>query len=204
MFRSHAVDTLSVSRTALRLGCLAALLFAALPNQAQTRSLRAAPQPAAPTMAPGTAGFGTPSPSGLASPNPAQPASPVINPSGLPSPLPNPAGLPSVTVPNLSSPATPGNMVLDEATTPQPAVPGGTAYGGGAAAGARPRMAVAPGPLTPLQIAQSFIGADANRDGELTRAEALRLTIAPFSFEEMDLNHDGVLTRSEYEAAFAR
>jgi hypothetical protein len=176
------VNTLSVSRAALQLACLAALLLAALPNQAQTRSLRAAPQPAAPTVAPGTAGFGTPSPSGLSSP------------------LPNPAGLPSVTVPNLSSPATPGNTVLDEANAPQPAVAGGAAYGGGATGG-RPPMAVALGPLTPLQIAQSFIGADLNRDGELTRAEAQRLTIAPYSFEEMDLNHDGILTRFEYEDA---
>jgi hypothetical protein len=58
-----------------------------------------------------------------------------------------------------------------------------------------------PGPYTALQVAQSFLGADANRDGELTRAEALRLTIAPSSFEEMDRNHDGVLTRFEYEDA---
>jgi hypothetical protein len=64
-----------------------------------------------------------------------------------------------------------------------------------------PGSGPAPGPYTALQIAQSFLGADANRDGELTRAEALRLTIAPSSFEEMDRNHDGILTRSEYEDA---
>jgi hypothetical protein len=54
-------------------------------------------------------------------------------------------------------------------------------------------------PHTALEIARSFIGADANRDGELTRGEAQRLSILPYSFEEMDRNHDGVLTRSEYE-----
>jgi hypothetical protein len=61
--------------------------------------------------------------------------------------------------------------------------------------------AMGAGPYTALQAAQSFIGADANRDGELTRAEAQRLTIMPSTFEEMDRNHDGILTRSEYEDA---
>ena len=65
----------------------------------------------------------------------------------------------------------------------------------GAAAGA------GPGPYTALQTAQSFLSADGNRDGELTRAEAQRLTIMPYSFEEMDRNHDGILTRFEYEDA---
>jgi hypothetical protein len=56
-----------------------------------------------------------------------------------------------------------------------------------------------PGPYTALQLAQSFRQADANLDGELTRAEAQRLSIMPFSFEEMDRNKDGILSRSEYE-----
>lgn len=50
-----------------------------------------------------------------------------------------------------------------------------------------------------VDIARSFISADANRDGELTRSEARRLTIAGMSFEEMDRNFDGVVSRFEYE-----
>jgi hypothetical protein len=66
------------------------------------------------------------------------------------------------------------------------------------------RAGVSPGPTgaySAVQLAQSFIGADANRDGQLTRAEGQRLTIAPMAFEEMDRNHDGVLTRFEYDDA---
>ena len=189
------MNTLFASRAALRLGCLAALLVAALSGQAQTanRSVRAAPQPAAPAVTPGVAGFGTPSPSGLTSPNPA----------GLASPLPFPAGLPPVTVPNLAAPVTPGNSVLDPTATPQPAVvTGGAAYGGAAAAGgARQMAATGAGGYSPLQIAQSFFNADANHDGELTRGEFQRLAIAPFSFEEMDRNHDGIISRFEYDDA---
>ena len=121
-------------------------------------------------------------------------------PAGLPSPLPSPAGLPPPAVPNLASPGTPaGSPPVDTAVVPQTSVLGAGGYGG--AAGARAAPTVSSGPYTALQIAQSFLGADANRDGELTRAEAQRLTIVPYSFEEMDRNHDGILTRSEYEDA---
>jgi hypothetical protein len=51
------------------------------------------------------------------------------------------------------------------------------------------------------ELARSFIQADANRDGELTREEARRLAIRPYSFEEMDVNRDGVISRFEYEEA---
>ena len=47
--------------------------------------------------------------------------------------------------------------------------------------------------------ARSFFFADANKDGELTRAEAGRLSILTLPFEEMDRNFDGVITRFEYE-----
>jgi Ca2+-binding EF-hand superfamily protein len=59
-----------------------------------------------------------------------------------------------------------------------------------------------PGPFTALQILQSFQAADADGDGQLTRAEAQFLRLKPLSFEEMDRNKDGMLTRSEYESAF--
>lgn len=50
-------------------------------------------------------------------------------------------------------------------------------------------------------LARSFFFADANHDGDLTRAEASRLSIAPLSFEQMDRNFDGVVSRFEYEDA---
>lgn len=47
--------------------------------------------------------------------------------------------------------------------------------------------------------ARSFFFADANHDGELTRAEFPRLSISTMTFEEMDRNFDGVISRFEYE-----
>jgi hypothetical protein len=76
-----------------------------------------------------------------------------------------------------------------------------------------PPAAVQPGqPATPLpaarwtvaQVRESFDLADSDSNGELTRAEAVRLTIAPLSFEDMDRNKDGVLARAEYELAIFR
>lgn len=54
-----------------------------------------------------------------------------------------------------------------------------------------------------IDLARSFYMADANHDGELTRAEFSRLSIAPLSFEEMDRNFDGVISRFEFEDATA-
>jgi hypothetical protein len=56
---------------------------------------------------------------------------------------------------------------------------------------------------TQQQIREAFQLADANGDGQLTRAEAQRLPILPRSFEDTDLNKDGVLTLDEYMASFA-
>jgi hypothetical protein len=57
---------------------------------------------------------------------------------------------------------------------------------------------------TPQQIRQAFDAADADSNGELTRAESQQLSILPRSFEDMDQNKDGVVSRSEYENAFNR
>jgi phage tail sheath gpL-like len=81
---------------------------------------------------------------------------------------------------------------------------GVVAYGGAAGYGAvvAQESAVDPGgPYTPVQIARSFFEADANHDGDLTRAEAMHLAIQPYSVEEIDVNHDGIITRFEYEDA---
>jgi hypothetical protein len=65
----------------------------------------------------------------------------------------------------------------------------------------------APGlPPTPQALAASFLTADANRDGTLTRAEAQQLTVMPpgLSFEDLDRDKDGRLSRSEYEGGLGR
>ena len=170
-------------------------------TQTPSRSLRSVPQPAAPAITPGVAAPGTPSPAGLVSPLPSPAGLASQFPAGLPSPLQSPAGLPSPTAPNLASPATPaGSPPIDAGVAPQTSVLGAPGYGGVSAVRSSPGAGAVSGvAYTALQIAQSFLGADANRDGELTRAEAQRLTIMPYSFEEMDRNHDGILTRFEYE-----
>jgi hypothetical protein len=79
--------------------------------------------------------------------------------------------------------------------------PAGTtaAMGAGGGANAAQLVPSGAGPYTALQLAESFLRGDANRDGELTRAEFQRLPIAPASFDEMDRDRNGVVTRSEYE-----
>ncbi len=64
-----------------------------------------------------------------------------------------------------------------------------------------PPAAAAPGQRwTVAQVQQSFQRADANADGQLTRAEAQQLAILPRSFEDLDANKDGVVTLAEYQA----
>lgn len=206
---------MNASRTthrALRLGCALAVLAGATMSWGQTpsRSVRGVPQPAAPAgIAPGVAGSGMPSPSGLPSPLPSPGGLTSQFPAGLPSPLPNPADSAAPAMPNPASPGTPGGSPYTGTAPQTPGTgtrPGGYGGGyGGVYGGAAPAAGVAgSGPYTALQIAESFLAADANRDGQLTRAEAQNLTIMPGSFEDMDENKDGVLSRSEYENAFAR
>ena len=54
------------------------------------------------------------------------------------------------------------------------------------------------GGFSATDVARSFFFADANHDGDLTRAEAARLSISTMTFEEMDRNFDGVISRFEY------
>jgi hypothetical protein len=183
----------------LQLGLALTLGIVALSTEAQTRSVRPVPQRQAPPLAVGAVGPGAPNPAGL--------PSPIPNPAGLTSQF--PAGLPpppadtsAVTAPANTATTTPPPITVGGVRVPaSDGVPPQTAVMGyGAPAGPLPSVAGS-GPYTALQIAQSFLAADANRDGELTRAEAQHLTIMPYSFEEMDRNHDGILTRFEYEDA---
>lgn len=117
-------------------------------------------------------------------------------------PVPQPVApaLPTNGLPTTGTPAaTPSDAAVVQQ---QPFETGGRAYGAGAGAPGTTSMgAMGAGPYSAVQLAQSFLGADVNRDGELTRAEAQRLTIAPYSFEEMDRNRDGIITRFEYDDA---
>ncbi|HSI55278.1 MAG: hypothetical protein ACAH21_11400 [Ramlibacter sp.] len=173
------MNTVSAFRAARRLGLPLVLVAATTLAQAQTlRRVAPAAQPASPSMATRAAGA-LPSPSGLA-PN-----------SG------NPAGLNSQFPAGLTAATAAATATTDTAAEPATNTMG--AAGSYAAPAGRASVGTGGAGYTPLQIAQSFLGADANRDGELTRAEAQRLTIAPYSFEEMDRNHDGILSRFEYE-----
>lgn len=81
-------------------------------------------------------------------------------------------------------------------------VPGTNVLGAGAAGlmarGPSESVPLGSSGLNPVEVARSFIGADRNGDGELTRGEAQRLSMANLSFEEMDRDFDGIITRAEY------
>ena len=173
---------------------LAVALLAATAAHAQVRSVRPAPStaPSASTRA----------------------ATVAPNPAGL-RPL-FPAGVSSGSGAAVSSdPVAAGTAVTgsDAAINAQTMGPSGVetglynpaaanAMGASGSAGARgPGQYIAGGTsgFSAVDIARSFLGADANRDGSLTPAEARRLTISMMSFEEMDRNFDGLVSRSEYE-----
>lgn len=61
------------------------------------------------------------------------------------------------------------------------------------------RLESGAGGYSAVDQARSFFFADADHDGDLTRAEARRLTIMTMPFEQMDRNFDGLISRFEYE-----
>jgi hypothetical protein len=190
-------------RQASRLGCALLLAIVGATSHAQTsRKIQSVPQPAAPANA-GT--LGLPKPAGLPSQFPAGlPETGVMGSSGTPigvAPASTNTNAPggTVTLPDTSGTTTTGGTGTVPTTTSAGVNPAGVAaMGAGAPQGPVSGPA---GVYTPLQIAQSFLGADANHDGDLTRAEFQHLTIRPYTFEEMDADHDGIVTRSEYENA---
>jgi len=148
-------------------------------------------------------------------------APPAARPSGAPAPgLPSPAGLNSrfpagLTADVLGNP--PGTSTGGGATPGGGGGTGGNGSGDGdgdnvsgtpatnvMGAGAPQPSGIGPGPYTAVDVARSFLTADANRDGELSRAEARRLTLGGFAFEELDTDHDGIITRGEYDDAMLR
>ena len=185
----HCIPTALVCALAL----VAGQALAQTSNRVQVQP-RAQPAPPAPTTA-------------IASrPLPGAPSA-----SGLPSPFPPAA--PSIAVPGTSAtgtfapqdvtavpPSSIGTGMEAQAADMQYTAPSTNVMGAGAY-GTRGMSRPMAGPVSDVDIARSFMMADGNRDGELSRAEATRLTILPLSFEEMDANHDDRLTRSEYEEA---
>lgn len=182
------MNALRTLATALRAGCALALLVGTAVSEAQTpsRSVHAVPQPAAPPVQ------SLPKPSGLESPIPSPGGLTSQFPSGLPPPHLPTADVTPPVAPTPPPPFTGGGGSGYPGAVPQTSVMGAGGYGS-------TRYICGSGPYTPLQIAQSFLSADANRDGELTRSEAHRLAIRPCSFEEADRDFDGILTRFEYE-----
>jgi len=165
------------------LGLFAALAGAAgafaqtsLPRIAQ------APRPAAPAAV------------GSVGATPAAPIGPSASglrsrfPAGLPTPIPAGAETTNTVVEGVVVDAVPATQTMGAA-------------GAGYARSAPQYVPGGSGIYTALDVARSFLGADANQDGELSRAESTRLALMPLSFEEMDRDHNNILTRSEYEDA---
>lgn len=122
--------------------------------------------------------------------------------SGLASPF--PPTLPSLAVPGTSTAgelAPEANRTGADPGLANAADASNTAVMGAGAYGSRGMTRGGTGPVTAADVARSFLNADGNRDGDLTRAEAMRLSILPLTFEEMDADHNDILTRSEYENA---
>ncbi|MES2937339.1 MAG: EF-hand domain-containing protein [Pseudomonadota bacterium] len=144
-------------------------------------------------------------------------ANALPSPRGLSSPLISSGGL--TTQPPTGLPVAPSGASGAGTPLPTTATATGGGYGNGgfdSGGGSAPATNVlggpgsgfggspvfaARGPYPTVEVARSFLGADTDRNGELSRSEAQRLLIRPFSFEEMDRDGNGLLSRGEYEDA---
>jgi hypothetical protein len=171
---------------------LAATLSLALLAATSVHAQRARVAPSvAPKPAPSAvAAQGTPNPAGLR---------PVV-PAGLTSG----SGSAVSTDPNIADNATttdigssaPGSNAPTEASI---AAAAAATMGAGGSRGPSQYLGSGNPGFSAVDIARSFINADGNRDGELSEAEARRLSISMMTFQEMDRNFDGRVSRSEYE-----
>lgn len=213
------------SRTcAIALAAMLALTAAHAQQRSSRPSVAGSPSATARTAAPSAAQTanarspqGTPNPAGLSSPFPAG----ISSGSGAavandPVAASNPRASGINTTPSTNTGANTGlNNGLNNGTTvggngatlPNAVEPGVGDVPNTAVAGAGGSRG--PGQGTPfgsgsggfpaVEIARSFLNADGNKDGDLTRGEASRLGLALMTFEEMDRNYDGRISRSEYE-----
>jgi hypothetical protein len=145
-------------------------------------------------------------------PNPAAAtANALPSPGGLRSPLITPGGI--TTAPPAGLPSAPTDTAGAGRPIPTDATAGGgnggvPGYGGAGPAtnvmggpGFAGPVATGAGPYATVDIARSYLAADSDRSGDLTRSEAQRLSISPVTFEEMDRDGNGRVTRWEYEDA---
>jgi hypothetical protein len=187
---------------------LAAGLFAvasASAVHAQTRSVQAVPNPQpsaaqrAAQSAPAPAGLRPVFPAGITSGSGAAVSRDPI--AASTSPI-APFGSADTTGAATGTPQT-GTTIVPELPTfgsVNTTVLGAGAVGAGnTVRGPGQRVTGGAGGFSAVDQARSFFFADANHDGELTRAEAGRLSIATMAFEEMDRNFDGIISRFEYE-----
>ena len=162
-------------------------LAVATPAQAQTGN------PAARSL-PNPAGLRPMYPAGISSGSgAAQSTSPVARanspvPAGQPAPATGTGGVGGIGVPTELFPVDNGGGVATNVLGAGATSPGPSQYLNSGAGG-----------VSAADEARSFFFADANHDGELSRAEARRLSIATMSFEQMDRNFDGVISRFEYQ-----
>ena len=94
----------------------------------------------------------------------------------------------------------PGGVVVNPELFP--VAPATNVLGAGATVAGPSQYLAGAGGINATDQARAFLFADANRDGELTRAEAARLGIITMPFEQMDRNFDQVITRFEYDDSF--
>lgn len=178
-----------ISRLAAATVCAMAAASAAYAQKVQS-----VPSPAAPSAAARSA-QSAPNPAGLRSTFPAG----VTSGSGG-AVSPNPIAQSATVIPANGNGGTAGPG-LDN-TPPSSGTDNGnpntSVLGAGGNVRGPGQMAGGAGGFSATDTARSFFFADANKDGELTRAEAARLSISTMTFEEMDRNFDGVITRFEY------
>jgi hypothetical protein len=184
--------------------CAVAAASAANAQVRQSRATTIAPAPSASartaTATPNPAGLRPIFPAGISSGSGAAVSTDPIAASTSPIPAGTGAAMTATTTTGVTVPAelfpADGTVTNIGAVTTVPAT---NVMGAGATVPGPAQRIGGAGGFAAADVARSFFFADANHDGELTRAEARRLSISTMSFEEMDRNFDGVISRFEYD-----